>query len=286
MNETTAYTIRRTRESDIPAVMAVFEGAKRTMRSSGNFGQWINGYPSEDIIRQDIRRRTSYVVVSGKEVKGTFAFIPGIEPTYRRIYRGRWVDDACLYGTIHRIAGAPDASGVAKACFDWCWEKLPNVRIDTHRDNVIMKHILDREGFSYCGIIYLRDGSERLAYQKIADVERMREDARLVLPARARSLAERYGFSPAKIFMKHNRSNWGSCSSKGNINLNINLIRLAPELRDYVILHELCHLGCFNHGPAFHERLEALCVDLWGESIPSRPLHKALSRRLHTYYPV
>ncbi len=46
---------------------------------------------------------------------------------------------------------------------------------------------------------------------------------------------------------------------RGNINLNINLVRLPHELRDYVFLHELCHLRHMNHGPEFHALLESLC---------------------------
>ena len=55
-------------------------------------------------------------------------------------------------------------------------------------------------------------------------------------------LACRFGFKYARVFIKHNLTNWGSCSSKGNINLNLNLLRLPEHLADYVILHELCHL--------------------------------------------
>lgn len=60
--------------------------------------------------------------------------------------------------------------------------------------------------------------------------------------------------------IKHNSSNWGSCSRAGNINLNLNLIRLPEPLCDYVLLHELCHLKEPNHGPRFHALLERLCL--------------------------
>ena len=99
---------------------------------------------------------------------GTFAFIVGRDPTYARIYDGQWLDDTQPYGTIHRLAGREDARGVAAACFDWCGTQLPNLRADTHRDNRIMQHILQKHGFRYCGIIYLLNGDERLAYQKIS----------------------------------------------------------------------------------------------------------------------
>lgn len=277
-------TIRRTKTSDIPELMGIFAAAKKVMRADGNLTQWAGNYPSEDVILLDMKRKASFVIVEDGKIAGTFAFVPGREPTYRRIYKGRWLDDKCPYGTIHRIAAAPGFTGIFADAVEWCWETLPNIRVDTHRDNNIMRHVIASEGFTYCGIIYLQDGAERLAFQKIADVERLRKDARLVLPARTRSLAERFGVTPNKIFIKHNRSNWGSCSTKGNINLNLNLMRLPSHLRDYVILHELAHLREMNHGAHFHEILESMCVDVLGSEFHQRPLHRFLGSSLRRYY--
>lgn len=100
-------------------------------------------------------------------------------------------------------------------------------------------------------------------------VEVLRARAKRQLPARLAELAGRYGFQPSQIRIKHNRSNWGSCSARGNINLNLNLVRVEPHLRDYVLLHELCHLRHANHGPAFHRLLESLCEDLCRCDYPS-----------------
>ena len=283
MEQTSSRQVRRTLSRDIPRLMQLFALARQTMRADGNLSQWAGDYPDEAAIRRDLQRKVSYVITEEGKVVGTFAFIPGVEPTYRRIWRGHWLDRDTPYGTIHRIAGDPACKGIFASCLAWCWDRLPNIRIDTHRDNRIMQHLLDSEGFTYCGVIYLQDGAERLAFQRIADVERLRKDAKLVLPARCRALAERYGCTVNKIFIKHNRSNWGSCSAKGNINLNLNLVRLPAELRDYVILHELCHLRQMNHGPEFHRLLETLCVDCMGDRIPDRPLHVALRRRLRGY---
>ena len=91
------------------------------------------------------------------------------------------------------------------------------------------------------------------------DVEKMREKARAELPPRLLELAREHGFRVNGVRVKHNRSNWGSCSVRGNINLNINLVRLPAELRDYVLLHELCHLRYMNHGKEFHALLESVC---------------------------
>lgn len=90
-------------------------------------------------------------------------------------------------------------------------------------------------------------------------IELWRRTAKETLPPRLAELAERYGFSYGRVCIKHNRSNWGSCSAKGNINLNLNLVRLPKELQDYVMIHELCHLRHMDHGTSFHRLLDELC---------------------------
>lgn len=92
-------------------------------------------------------------------------------------------------------------------------------------------------------------------------IEAMRSQARVELPVRLAQLAERYGFSYNRVTIKHNSTNWGSCSSRNNINLNLNIVRLPAPLRDYVLLHELCHLRHHDHGQAFHLLLEHVCTD-------------------------
>ncbi len=92
-------------------------------------------------------------------------------------------------------------------------------------------------------------------------VEILRGEARSLLPQKLSFLAGRYGFSYGRVVIKHNSSNWGSCSSRGNINLNLNLVRLPEPVCDYVLLHELCHLRFPNHGAEFHTLLEKLCKD-------------------------
>lgn len=105
-----------------------------------------------------------------------------------------------------------------------------------------------------------------------AEVAELRKQAKEYLPGRLAELAALYGFSYNQIRIKHNVSNWGSCSSKGNINLNLNLMRLPSELQDYVMLHELCHLKYMNHGKEFHALLESVC-----------PNHRALRSKLRDY---
>ena len=92
-------------------------------------------------------------------------------------------------------------------------------------------------------------------------IEEMRAQAKRQLPTRLAELALRYGFSCNKVTIKHNSTNWGSCSARNNINLNLNIVRLPAPLRDYILLHELCHLRHHDHGQAFHLLLEHVCTD-------------------------
>ena len=93
------------------------------------------------------------------------------------------------------------------------------------------------------------------------EIEALRRQAMKELPVRLAELAARYGFAYNKVAIKHNASNWGSCSTKGNINLNLNVVRLPKVLQDYVLLHELCHLRHPDHGHGFHLLLEHLLTD-------------------------
>jgi len=92
-------------------------------------------------------------------------------------------------------------------------------------------------------------------------VDFVRDEAKLTFPLKLTELAKKYGFSYHSLIVKHNSSNWGSCSTKRNVNLNLNLMFVPDALCDYVILHELCHLKYMNHGDAFHSLQEQLCKD-------------------------
>ena len=106
------------------------------------------------------------------------------------------------------------------------------------------------------------------------ELETMREAARAALVPKLREAAARHGFGfKGRVAIKNNVTNWGSCSSKGNINLNMRLILLPEHLQDYIILHELCHLRHQNHGPQFHALLDSL---LGGRE-------KELQRELHEW---
>ena len=159
--------IRKTTEKDIPTVMQIFAKAREIMRKSGNFKQWPIGYPSEKAVIADINNNNSYVVENeNNTIVATFAFIIGPDPTYSVIEDGKWLNDK-PYGTIHRIASNGECKGIMSKVLNYCSKFVSNIRIDTHEDNSIMRHLLVKNGFKHCGTIYLLDGNPRLAFQKV-----------------------------------------------------------------------------------------------------------------------
>lgn len=159
--------IREARPTDVADIMQVMDAAKKIMRQSGNMHQWGDDYPSEAVITADMERHGGFAIEDSGKVVGYFAFLQSPEPTYDKIYDGEWIDDAQPYHVIHRIASYPDAHGIFSSTMDFCFSYDTNIRIDTHRDNRIMQHNIQKHGFTYCGIIYLLSGDERLAYQKL-----------------------------------------------------------------------------------------------------------------------
>ena len=157
--------IRRATYDDVPVLMDVFRKARGIMRSSGNMNQWNDGYPSEEVVRKDIDNGHCVVLCEDGKVVATMAFIPGPDPTYAEIYDGGWLSDA-PYHVIHRIAVAEPGHNAAKVLLDWGFGQAGSIRIDTHKDNVIMQHVLSKYGFTHCGMILLANGDPREAYQK------------------------------------------------------------------------------------------------------------------------
>ena len=159
-------TIRLATQDDLPRIMELIEYGRQKMRAVGNIEQWTDGNPRQETIVQDIEDENNYLVEDDGVTVATFAFMEGPEPTYEYIYQGEWIDPLGEYYVIHRIASAPNTHGILKFVLDYCFRCTTNIRIDTHRQNVIMRNALSKYGFKYCGIIYLSDGAERLAYQR------------------------------------------------------------------------------------------------------------------------
>lgn len=90
-------------------------------------------------------------------------------------------------------------------------------------------------------------------------IKTLRFEAKQYLPNRTRELAELHEIKANDVKVRNNKTRWGSCSGKNNLNLNIHLMRLPNELIDYVILHELAHVKHKNHSKHFWDYLESIC---------------------------
>ena len=166
--------IRKAVRADVGDVMPIFEEARRTIAALG-IDQWQNGYPSEEVILTDLELGQSYVCEIDGKICGTFAVIENGEPTYDKIYEGRWAtgNDSRDYIAIHRVAisVASRGSGLSGKIISFAADIAKkngrnSLRIDTHRGNAVMRRMLEKNGFNYCGVIYLESGEERVAYEK------------------------------------------------------------------------------------------------------------------------
>ena len=163
--------IRKSTEQDIERIMEIYRHARQFMAAHGNPNQWgLTGWPPERLIRADIQEGSSYVCTNDAgTVIGTFYFIYGddIEPTYRSITDGAWLDGS-PYGVVHRIAADGSEKGIGTFCINWAFEQCRHhLRIDTHGDNIVMQNLIKKLGFTYCGTIYVEeDDYPRMAFEK------------------------------------------------------------------------------------------------------------------------
>ena len=156
--------VRDAAAADFERIMEIYRYAQEFMIRSGNPTQWARRYPDADLIRSDIRQNVCKVIMDGDTIHGVFALFAGEEPTYAQIEDGSWLNDA-PYLTIHRIAGDGQAHGLFACAADYCKRICSNVRVDTHADNLIMQGLIQKNGFTRCGVIHVKDGTPRIAYQ-------------------------------------------------------------------------------------------------------------------------
>ena len=167
--------IRKAKIEELEKIMPIFNEARKTIAMLG-INQWQNGYPDESVISSDIKREESYVLEDAAGIFGSFAMILTGEPTYDRIYEGKWLHsgDGKSYLAIHRVAisvsrrGSGASGKLIAFAEEFGRENLKkSIRIDTHEGNVVMRRMLEKNGFSYTGVIYLDSGEKRVAYEKL-----------------------------------------------------------------------------------------------------------------------
>jgi GNAT superfamily N-acetyltransferase len=169
--------IRKTTTGDTDALEALFCEARATIAQLG-IDQWQNGYPSHEVIENDLALGRSYAVTVDGEVVGTFVLVEDGEPTYDVIHDGCWQtgNDNTSYVAIHRVAISVRlrGQGLSTAIIDYAAARAralgrAALRIDTHKGNVVMRRMLEKHGFTYCGVIHLENGDPRVAYEKVLE---------------------------------------------------------------------------------------------------------------------
>ena len=168
-------TVKKTTEEDIASVVAIYDEARKTIAAFG-IDQWQNGYPNRESVEEDIALSRSYCIVEDGCVVGTFALIQDGEPTYDKIYDGHWLtgDESQNYLALHRVAVSVSmrGKGASTELVRFSVESAKrlgraSVRVDTHKGNVVMRRMLEKNGFVPCGTIYLQSGAPRVAYEKL-----------------------------------------------------------------------------------------------------------------------
>lgn len=159
---------RKASADDLALIEEIYALARNFMSSAGNPKQWRNNYPPASLILQDISHGNLYLGYSSLGIEGVFAFVPGADPTYSAI-NGKWLWDG-EHSCVHRVASLGKSHGFLRAVMDFCFNLADSIRIDTHRDNIPMQRALESYGFSKCGIVFLDDGDERIAYQMVKNI--------------------------------------------------------------------------------------------------------------------
>ena len=163
---------RKANFEDMPAMMLLIAQAQAFL-SHLHVNQWQNGYPSQEIIEQDIRDENAWILEDNLALIAMVVVTFDVEPTYLQIYKGAWLTDGD-YAVIHRLTVHDQWKG--KGIGTQLFEKIeslvrtkgtPSIKIDTHQDNFVMQKLLTRFGYHYCGEIVLADGQPRLAYEKV-----------------------------------------------------------------------------------------------------------------------
>ena len=174
MGDEENMVIRKSTEKDVERMMEIFAYARNFMAEHRNPNQWgpIN-WPPKELICHDISEGNSYVCIHKGKAVGTFFYIFGedIDPTYRIIENGEWLDDT-PYGVVHRLAGDGSVKGIGKFCLNWAYEQCCHLRVETHENNIVLQNILQKLGFTRCGIIHIKeDNYPRIAYEKSARID-------------------------------------------------------------------------------------------------------------------
>ena len=147
--------IRPARTEDLSSALEIYKIARKFMLNNGNPEQWGEVYPPDDLVEFDIENERLYVIEENGAIEGVFAFFKNGDPLYDDI-DGKWLNSE-PYVAVHRVASAGRVKGIFSAILDFCVSYSNNVKIDTYKENAIMLHILEKNGFVKCGTVICED---------------------------------------------------------------------------------------------------------------------------------
>lgn len=155
--------IRQATPLDLDGILAIYARARAFMEETGNPTQWEGGYPSPALLSEDIAGGNLYVLAENGVLHGVFAFFPEGDADYDAL-DDKWLN-ALPYAAIHRVASAGTKRGVLAAVIRFCRDICPHLRIDTHKDNVVMQGALEKQGFHRVTEALLPDIGWRILYE-------------------------------------------------------------------------------------------------------------------------
>ena len=163
---------RQAKISDLDQIVEIIELSKKYLKET-KVDQWQDGYPAKEDLRRDIESGNSYVLTNKDEIVATTVISLDGESTYNSIFNGEWITNE-EYIVMHRVAVHDKYKGkgifkeLIKEAESLALNKgISSIKIDTHRDNISMQRAVVKNDFKRCGIIYLGDGSERIAFEKV-----------------------------------------------------------------------------------------------------------------------
>lgn len=165
--------IRRASCFDIDAVMPVISSAQKYLADQ-EIDQWQDDFPNRDVIMHDIVSAEAYVLTDGKDIAGYFVLYAPPEPVYEALENGSWLYKGDNYSAMHRVAISENyrGQGLAHIIYNKCEERsvelgYDSLRVDTHPDNKIMRHMAESHGFMECGIVFYPGNLKRIAFEKV-----------------------------------------------------------------------------------------------------------------------
>ena len=163
---------RQAKISDLDQIVEIIELSKKYLKET-KVDQWQDGYPAKEDLRRDIESGNSYVLTNKDEIVATTVISLDGESTYNSIFNGEWIINE-EYIVMHRVAVHDKYKGkgifkeLIKEAESLALNKgISSIKIDTHRDNISMQRAVVKNDFKKCGIIYLEEGSERIAFEKV-----------------------------------------------------------------------------------------------------------------------